>query len=427
LNEKAEQSMSDPRQAVPFKDTLAPANQEELASCIREAFDGNTPLYPMGGRTSLEFGLPVKSPGTGLSLAKLNRVVDYPARDMTITVEAGVTMRTLAELLAKERQRLPVDVPQADRATIGGVIATNWNGPRRFGEGTLRDFVIGIHAVDGRGQSFKGGGRVVKNVAGYDFCKLLTGSLGTLGIITQVTLRLKPIPEQSVLIACSLPDAAAAERHLAALVNSKIRPTAIELLVGPAWHNEPTLAALRRESTSALYLVVGLEGTGPEIEYMVKALSDAWREMDIDAPLVVGETAALWHKLTEFAATGESPLDLKANVVPSGTLAVIEAARHIDPDASIQAHAGNGIVIIKMSQFPTGGLSRALVGHLQPIAARHHGQVIVLANPSGAEMTHQSVWGATDSPLELMTAVKRRFDPRDILNRGRFVYLPMID
>ena len=129
-----------------------------------------------------------------------------------------------------------------------------------------------------------------------------------------------------------------------------------------------------------------------------RSLSDAWREMDIDAPLVVGETAALWHKLTEFAATGESPLDLKANVVPSGTVPVIEAARHIDPDASIQAHAGNGIVIIKMSQSPTGGLSRALVGHLQPIAARHHGQVIVLANPSGAEMTHQSVWGATDSP-----------------------------
>ena len=93
------------------------------------------------------------------------------------------------------------------------------------------------------------------------------------------------------------------------------------------------------------------------------------------------------------------------------------------PNCSIQAHAGNGIVIIKMSKFPAQGLSRALVGRLAAGAAAHHGQVIVLSNPSGAEMTHQSVWGATDSPLELMTAVKRQFDPKDILNRGRFVYV----
>src|SRR4029078_12391220 len=107
--------------------------------------------------------------------------------------------------------------------------STNWKGPRRYGESSLRDFVIGICAVDGRGLPFKGGGRVVKNVAGYDFCKLLTGSLRTLGVITQVTLRLKPIPEQSALVACSLPNAQAAERVLAALVTSNTRPAAIEL------------------------------------------------------------------------------------------------------------------------------------------------------------------------------------------------------
>src|SRR6185369_14097741 len=118
----------------------------------------------------------------------------------------GITMQALAELLAKERQRLPIDVPQAEQATIGGVIATNWNGPRRFGEGTVRDYVIGISAVDGRGQPFKGGGRVVKNVAGYDFCKLLTGSLGTLGIITQLSLKVKPRTECTAAIQCDCAD-----------------------------------------------------------------------------------------------------------------------------------------------------------------------------------------------------------------------------
>src|SRR6266436_6361799 len=229
--------MTAPAQAtelLPIKEVLAPETQDELAAAVRAAYETSTPLYPIGGGTSLQFGLPAKAPGRGLSLERLNRIVDYPARDMTVTVEAGVTMKTLADLLATERQRLPVDVPQAERATIGGVIATNWNGPRRYGESSLRDFVIGISAVDGRGLPFKGGGRVVKNVAGYDFCKLLTGSLGTLGVITQVTLRLKPIPEQSALLACPVPDAAAAEKLLAALITSHTTPTAIELLAGPA-------------------------------------------------------------------------------------------------------------------------------------------------------------------------------------------------
>jgi glycolate oxidase FAD binding subunit len=317
---------------------------------------------------------------------------------------------------------LPIGVPQADRATIGGVIATNWNGPRRYGLGSLRDYVIGISAVDGRGMPFKGGGRVVKNVAGYDFCKLLTGSLGTLGVITQVTLRLRPVPEQSVLVACSVPDCAAAERLLARIVTSQTTPAAVELLAGPAWNSDPALQILQRTSPHHLYLVVGLEGAAVEVESMTRQLETEWEALGVSAPQVIGDAAALWQRLIEFPAAGESPLTLKASVVPSGTTALVEAARKIDPDCSIQAHAGNGIVLIKFATFPPAGLSRVLIGELVPVAAAHHGQITVLSNPGGAEMTHQSVWGPIDQPLQLMNEVKRRFDPRDILNRGRFVY-----
>jgi glycolate oxidase FAD binding subunit len=262
---------------------------------------------------------------------------------------------------------------------------------------------------------------VVKNVAGYDFCKLLTGSLGTLGIITQVTLRLKPIPEQSALVACSLADCAAAERLLATLVSSQVTPTAIELLAGPEWVQDEALAGLAGASGDALVLVVGLEGTGPEIDFMVRQLLLEWREQAIENTLVVGEAAALWQRLIEFPAAGQSPLVIKAAVVPSAVGSFIDAARRLDSACSIQSHAGNGIVFVKFSEFPAGGLSRALVGNLQPLAAQHHGHVIVLSNATRAEMTHQSVWGATDLPLDLMREVKRRFDPKDILNRGRFV------
>jgi glycolate oxidase FAD binding subunit len=411
----------------PITETFEPADQQELIGVVKECYESNTAIYPVGGGTSLEFGLPAKRNGIGLSLAKLNRIVDYPARDMTITVEAGVTMKTLAETLATERQRLPIDVPHADRATIGGVVATNWNGPRRYGHGTVRDHVIGISAVDGHGLAFKGGGRVVKNVAGYDFCKLLTGSLGTLGVITQLTLKLKPMPERSVLMVCELADLDQAEKLLAALVHSETTPAAIELLAGPAWDNDETLRGGAAGSTPGVfYLVVGLEGTVVDVDWMCHQLAKEWGEFGVlQRRTIAGELAdELWQKLAEFSAAGESPLVLKASVVPSAATRFVRAVREVDANCAIQAHAGNGIVIVRFSAFPEGGLSRTLIGKLEPVASATHGNVVILSNPSGGEMTHQSVWGGIDAPFPLMTAVKQQFDPKDLLNPGRFVYTP---
>src|SRR4029079_11060283 len=139
--------------------------------------------------TAQDYGNVATLAGQTLDLSNVAKVVDYTPRDMTIVVEAGVRMADVRATRAAEGQHLPVDVPRAAEATIGGVVATNWSGPRRYGHGTIRDYVIGINAIDGRGTPFKGGGRVVKNVAGYDFCKLLCGSLGTLAVVTQLALK----------------------------------------------------------------------------------------------------------------------------------------------------------------------------------------------------------------------------------------------
>jgi glycolate oxidase FAD binding subunit len=407
---------------LPIKQTLSPPDQAAAADAIRAAYESDTAIYPIGGSTSLDFGLPGKKPGQALSLAGLKKVVDYPARDMTVTVEAGLTMRELNKLLATERQMLPFDVPQASQATIGGIVATNFTGPRRYGLGTIRDYVIGISAIDGRGMPFKAGGRVVKNVAGYDFCKLLTGSLGTLGVITQVTFKLKPLPEQSALMACMLSDLPKVERVLAAVVESATTPVAVELLCGPAWDSESALSSLQDDRPQdRYYLVIGLEGTATEVEWMTGQLHREWRELGVDG-ISIGNAADLWQKLIEFPAAEAAPLVLKASAAPSGVTALVEAIRGIDPACSIQSHAGNGVIIARFSKFPETGLSRALVGSLQNVASAHHGHVVILSNPSGAEVTHQSVWGATNAPMALMTAVKQQFDPRNILNPGRFVY-----
>src|SRR5262245_41667809 len=220
---------------IPFADTITPSTEADVAEAVRTGFETNQSLCPLGGRTSLDFGCVPTRPARGLDLTGLNRVVDYPARDMTILVEAGIRMSDLAALLAAENQQLPIDVPRAAEATLGGVVATNWCGSRRYGYGTMRDYVIGIHAVDGRGIPFQGGGRVVKNVAGYDFCKLLCGSLGTLAVITQLALKLKPIPETTATIIAACADLATTDILLDRFINLAAPPTAIDYVAGAGW------------------------------------------------------------------------------------------------------------------------------------------------------------------------------------------------
>lgn len=419
--------MPKPSDLLPISKTETPGDAESLAAVVRGAHVERTPLYPIGGGTSLDFGLPAKAKGVGLSLSGLNRVVDYPARDMTITVEAGIRMRQLAEILAAEKQRLPIDPPHPDAATLGGVIATNFNGPRRYGEGSIRDYVIGITAIDGRGVAFKGGGRVVKNVAGYDFCKLLTGSLGTLGVISQVTLKVRPQPEAMKLVAISLDSDVQAERVLAALSMSQTTPSAIELVAGPEWEKDPALGSFFGKPVGDIVppvIVVALEGTAIEVAWMHKQLLEEMRGEGVSRAAAIGdaEATAHWQRLCDFPQSGDAALVIKGNMVAEGTVPFTAALREVDPKCSIAAHAGNGIVVARFPQFPSEGLSRVLLGKLMPVASKHHGSVVVLSNPSGAEVTRSSTWGGIDIPFSLMTEIKRQFDPANILNPGRFVY-----
>ena len=213
-------------------------------------------------------------PGITLSTAKLNRLIDYPADDMTVTVEAGMTIGELNKLLAEKRQWLPVDVAWPDRATVGGAIATNAAGPRRFAYGTMRDYLLGFTAVDGMGTVFSGGGRVVKNAAGYNMCRLMAGSRGTLGIITQATLMVRPLPEASALLACEVADFDLAEKLLAGLVRLPVRPVAIELFAGRHREGNPLFGPLADGNVARL--CVGFEGSSVEVEWMLAKLREEW-------------------------------------------------------------------------------------------------------------------------------------------------------
>ena len=405
---------------------MTPDDQAAAASVVRRAWESGTPVYPIGGGTSLLYGAWPSRPGLGLSLAQLNRVVDYPARDLTITVEAGVTIAELAAHLASERQCLPIDVPQADRATVGGVVAANPSGPRQYRYGTIREYVIGIGAVDGRGTAFAAGGRVVKNAAGYDLCRLLTGSLGTLGVTTQVTLRVKPMPETSALMACNVTDFEVAERLLAGLVHTKTVPAAIEFLVGPAWQGDAVLSA--GPEPGAGRLVVGLEGTSSEVEWMIEQLDKEWRGSARVAPVAVRGEACLasWKRLTEFPGgasegNGIDPLVVEIRVLPSAAVDFMGRLLDEDSNCSIQAHAGDGILRVRFSRDPAE--MTGLVGQrLRRAVAAGGGSLVVLRYPPEARLSRTEVWGAADEGLTVMQSIKSRFDPKGILNPDRFVY-----
>jgi glycolate oxidase FAD binding subunit len=407
---------------LPLSKTQIPETQEDLAVVVREAFKSETPLYPIGGGTSLEYGMPATQKGWGLSLAGLKRCVDYPARDMTITVEAGISMAELSATLATENQRLPIDAAQAESATLGGVVATNFSGPRRYGSGTIRDYVIGISAVDGRATPFKGGGRVVKNVAGYDFCKLLTGSLGTLAVITQVTLKVKPIPETSAFLACDIQNYVQAEKLLAALVTSQTTPAAIELLAGPAWDDHPDLGPLSGGAVARL--LVALEGTKPEVDWMLDQLASEWQALGVRSHRTISTEGApeIWRRLTEFPVEGDSPLVLKVNLPPSAVTGYMKLLTEVDSQCSIQAHAGSGVLRVRMSQF-TYETPKLLVTRLQPAAIAAGGQAIVWSCAGASSLTRQAMWGAPRDEFRVMQAVKQQFDPNGLLNPGRFFFV----
>jgi FAD/FMN-containing dehydrogenase len=195
------------------------------------------------------------------------------------------------------------------------------------------------------------------------------------------------------------------------------------LLAGPEWNNPALDLGDGGSLGDDLALAVGVEGTRVEVDWQVQRLRQEWRELGIVQSATFEDAAAdaLWRRLAEFPAAAPSPLVLQASLRPSAVNRFVALVRELDSTALLQAHAGNGVVLVRFAEFPPEGLSRTLVGRLQPAAAAADGHIVILSNPGGAEMTHHSVWGGP-APFWLMGEVKRKFDPRGILNPGRFVY-----
>jgi glycolate oxidase FAD binding subunit len=395
-----------------------PTNAAEVGQAVRDAAARGIAVFPLGGRTMLHLGYPPTKPGIGIDLRCLDQVIDYPARDMTITVQAGITIANLQAILANENQQLPIDVPKPEEATLGGAIAVNASGPRRNGYGTLRDYVIGISFINDQGEECKAGGRVIKNVAGYDLMKLHIGALGTLGIVTQVTLKLRPKTESRMLLAFDA-TSEMLDFWLGLLHATPTRPSTIDLLNSHANRKiQENLGEKPQESEWSL--VVGFEGNEEAVSWQFERFgSEMPRKSVQHLSIRVGEgSGPLYSVLAQSLQFNSSGLGFKVSVLSGRASALCRFLIQNYPSLALQAHAGNGIVHGHVDDL-TLDQARTMLSRLDD-AIGPDGNLIVMRCPTEWKR-ELPIWGKPRGDIALMRRVKQALDPRGIFNPGRFV------
>jgi glycolate oxidase FAD binding subunit len=373
-----------------------PASTTETAELLRVADRYGLSTVARGSGTKQDWGLPPRRLDLVVETSALAGVVDHAAGDLVAVVRAGTTMAELQRTLATARQQLALDAPFPS-ATLGGTVATNTSGPRRLLYGTMRDLLIGITFVRADGVVAKAGGRVVKNVAGYDFGKLLTGSYGTLGVITEVALRLHPLPATRRTVTVETADDAAAGAALRVL-RSQVSAAAVEV-------DRPVGGR-----TAVAVLVEGVEEGTAHRTATVREL--------LGPQSAVGETPG-WLGRLPFEP-GSVGLKITSSLTGVGPLLATAGAvgrRHGVP-LPVRGSAV-GVLHAALPPDVEPAVAQRVVEELRTTAQRHAGGVVVLTAPPPVREA-LDVWGPVPG-LELMRRLKEQLDPGSRLAPGRFV------
>lgn len=386
---------------------VAPGTRDETAAIILLAAERGWSLVPYGGGTQMPLGRPSTRLDLVLSTRRMDQVVDYQPDDMTITVEPGVTMAEVAAMLATRGQFLPLDPPNVDRATVGGTVAAAAFGPWCAGYGTPRDWVIGARVVGIDGREVRAGGVVVKNVAGYDLPKLYTGSFGTLGLITEVTFKVLPVPGVAGHCTVGAKTPEQAEQVIAGIRNSDLLPSVIELL-GP----------VRVEDGGPWKLFVQFlhvpEAVEWQIDYLFKLATSAGasvtRLSDADGAQFLAALRDTPQSLPFVARIGT--LSSKVSGLAARAAEIIQRSGRTP---LVQAHAAHGRLY---ALAPEG--DRALAEELRSLA-RSAGATCVFPRLPEALVGELDPWGEPGSERRLLEGIKRTLDPKGVFSPGRFV------
>src|ERR1700686_612424 len=379
-----------------------PNDEQQLAAALSLANEAGIAVVPRGGATKLDWGNPPKKAELILSTARLNRILEHAWADLTVTVEAGCTLKSLQKTLAQHGQRLAFDGLWPERATIGGVLATNDSGALRLRFGALRDLIIGVTIALPDGTLASSGGKVVKNVAGYDLPKLVTGAFGTLGVITRAVFRLHPLPLNSHSFSISSVNAEETQKFVLAVQDSKLAHTYLQSHFSD---EKPPASDILFEGTEA-----GLAAQEAQLRHLA-------------APASVSEASnSSWtarEELWAFSAPASAAI-AKISILPTNMARTMKLVAHSANAQQVRWKAllyATGLGWLRLEGKP--GMLCAALQALRDDLQGQDGLLVALHRPS--KMPAFDAWGTAGDALPLMKAVKQQLDPKNTLNPGRFV------
>jgi glycolate oxidase FAD binding subunit len=380
---------------------VEPANEAELARVLEYATRSGMLVAPRGAGTKMDWGTAAQAIDLMVSSARFDRILEYAPGDMTVTVGAGITIAQLQSALLQHRQRLSLDPLWPDRATVGGVIATNDSGALRLRYGGIRDLIIGITVVLGDGTIATSGGKVVKNVAGYDLPKLMSGALGTLGIITRAVFRLHPLPAHSKTHSFAFPTREKANEFMLSVADSIVVATGLQMRTG---------------ATGEIVVDVRVDG----IDAGVAAQAEAVCRLAGQGKPCESEFDP-WQAREKLWNSSASATICKLSMLPahlSSTAEFVREGLSDNADWTLLMHS-TGLAWLLADATDCTQIVDFLAS-IRAFLSPSGGTAVVLKAPLQLRQM-VDLWGSAGTALPLMKRIKEQFDPRAILNRGRFV------
>lgn len=398
---------------VSARAVVEPRDAEDVARVLKFANENALHVAPRGGGTKMSWGARPRAVDAIVSMRRLNRVKEHAWADMTATVEAGCPVAEFQKVLAEKGQQLALDCLFAERATVGGILATNDSGALRIRYGSLRDLLLGVEVALADGTLARAGGKVVKNVAGYDLSKLMIGAFGTLGIITSATFRLYPLAQKTRTLTFQFPNAAEANRFTLRIHDSTLTPTGVQMGIEASAKTEE-LDATAKETAAAL-VDVRFEGAAVEAQ-AEKLISIAGDARSVESSVNV------WLAREELWRDVRSALLCKVSAPPARIAETCEALERAASKTKtswrlVMQSIGLGATRVEADS------ADSFVSALDDLRAalKSFGGTFVVQSCPLEIVKRIDVWGEAGDALPLMRRLKERFDPNAILNPGRFV------
>jgi len=436
-----------------------PKNTAEVAEVVKFANQYRLAVVPWGSGSQIRMGNPPRKLDLVVCTRRLNHMLDVDTQNLTLTVEAGVKFRDIQARLATEEDRcylpldmltadkgeficsdrshsgcfIPLDPPSSEKATIGGVIAANASGPRRLLYNLPRDIILGVRFVTPQGAVPGSGGKTVKNVSGYDISKLMVGSMGTLGIITEMTFRLMPLPEKMKTLLLGFASFSAVHDFVQRLLKSKLLPAAVETM-NAAEYEHLDFKGTTDFSPGAFVAAVGLEAFSPAVDRMEREILKMAEENGARAIAVLSETEHLqfWLTISDQAARLDDRypnlIRAKVNCRISEWKDIVEFAESALTAANIpytlRSHSGSGICLVNLLlDGEADGLKPKAISFMEQLSqlSRKAGGNTVIQNAPTDLKPKLKIWGEIGSDFVVMKRIKDKLDPNGVMSPGRFV------